>query len=269
MKLSVITINYNNIEGLQKTIPSVLAQKFKDFEYLVIDGGSTDGSAAYIEENAARMAYWVSEKDSGVYNAMNKGIKQSKGEYLLFLNSGDYILDENSLQILEKYECKEDIIYWNLKNNITGQSIIYPDELRFSFFLKATINHQSAIIKRQLFDRFGLYNESFKLVSDWEFFIKTIFLGCVSTKHLNEFIIQYDFRDGLSSRIENSALLTSERNTVLQQHFKGFLNDYEEAEIYQDRFTDYKTKSIVLNTKIVKSLRAARKILKSGFKSKT
>ena len=89
MKLSVITINYNNAEGLAKTMDSVFRQRFSDFEYIVIDGGSTDGSKDLIVNNQDKIAYWCSEKDSGIYNAMNKGIREASGEYLLFLNSGD------------------------------------------------------------------------------------------------------------------------------------------------------------------------------------
>lgn len=85
MKLSVITINYNNAEGLAKTMDSVFRQRFSDFEYIVIDGGSTDGSKDLIVNNQDKIAYWCSEKDSGIYNAMNKGIREASGEYLLFI----------------------------------------------------------------------------------------------------------------------------------------------------------------------------------------
>ena len=89
MKLSIITINYNNREGLKKTINSVINQTFRDFEYILIDGGSEDGSKEIILQHEAQFSYWRSEKDHGIYNAMNKGILAAKGDYLLFLNSGD------------------------------------------------------------------------------------------------------------------------------------------------------------------------------------
>src|SRR5258705_4030466 len=90
-RLSIITINYNNLTGLQKTMESVFTQSFADYEYIIIDGCSTDGSKEYIEHYGSRLAYRVSEKDKGVYDAMNKGIVRAKGEYLLMLNSGDYL----------------------------------------------------------------------------------------------------------------------------------------------------------------------------------
>ena len=98
MKLSIITINYNNLAGLQKTIESVVSQTFRDFEWIVIDGGSVDGSRELIERYANSFSYWVSEPDKGIYNAMNKGIVVAKGDYLLFLNSGDWLCDEMALE---------------------------------------------------------------------------------------------------------------------------------------------------------------------------
>jgi len=84
MKLSIITVNLNNAAGLQKTIESVITQTFTDYEYIIIDGGSTDGSVDVIKQHADKITYWVSEPDKGIYNAMNKGILQAKGEYCLF-----------------------------------------------------------------------------------------------------------------------------------------------------------------------------------------
>lgn len=95
MKLSIITINYNNREGLRKTIESVVAQTTREFEYIVIDGGSTDGSVDVIKEFSDYIDYWVSEPDKGIYNAMNKGVKVAHGDYCQFLNSGDWLYDSN------------------------------------------------------------------------------------------------------------------------------------------------------------------------------
>lgn len=97
MKLSIITINLNNLEGLKKTFESVFNQTFTDYEWIVIDGGSTDGSREFIEAHQDSFSYWSSEPDRGIYNAMNKGILQANGEYLSFLNSGDYYADSETL----------------------------------------------------------------------------------------------------------------------------------------------------------------------------
>ena len=112
MKLSIITVNLNNRDGLQKTIDSVICQTFRDFEWIVIDGGSTDGSKELIEQYADHFAYWVSEPDKGIYNAMNKGIKVAKGEYLQFLNSGDSLWNETTLQgVVPFFSGTTDIFY--------------------------------------------------------------------------------------------------------------------------------------------------------------
>ncbi len=105
-KVSVITINYNNAQGLQKTIDSVISQTFKDYEFIIIDGGSTDESVDIIRKNSGKISYWVSEKDGGIYNAQNKGAKKASGEYCLFLNSGDFLMDSQTLEKVFKNNAK-------------------------------------------------------------------------------------------------------------------------------------------------------------------
>ena len=100
--ISIITVNFNDKIGLERTLESVFSQNFRNFEYLVIDGGSNDGSKDLLEKNSEKINYWVSEPDKGIYNAMNKGISFAKGEYLIFLNSGDHLKNENSLEIAQK-----------------------------------------------------------------------------------------------------------------------------------------------------------------------
>ena len=111
MKYSIITINYNNKDGLEKTILSVINQTCQDFEYIIIDGGSTDGSVDVIKKYADRIDYWVSEPDKGIYNAMNKGIIKAKGEYLNFMNSGDCFYDNEVLSnVYQNGMCSEMIV---------------------------------------------------------------------------------------------------------------------------------------------------------------
>ena len=110
LNLSIITVNLNNLTGLQKTMQSVFEQTFTNYEYIIIDGGSTDGSKEWIAQHADKLAYWVSEKDGGVFNAQNKGIVKSKGEYLLFLNSGDYFYTVEAIGALIQNSNNIDII---------------------------------------------------------------------------------------------------------------------------------------------------------------
>ena len=110
MKFSIITVNYNNKEGLRNTIESVIHQTYRDFEYIVIDGGSTDGSVDILKKYDQQINYWVSEKDSGIYNAMNKGISKAHGEYLNFMNSGDCFYALDNLERVAKYQYETDFI---------------------------------------------------------------------------------------------------------------------------------------------------------------
>ena len=121
-KISIITINYNNLEGLKRTMESVVNQTWREFEYIVIDGGSTDRSAAYIASQSENIDYWVSEPDNGIYNAMNKGIAKATGEYLLFLNSGDSFYDANVLQNVSNF-------FNNDLSIIYGNSVYFKDDL--------------------------------------------------------------------------------------------------------------------------------------------
>ncbi|MCC9137343.1 glycosyltransferase family 2 protein [Pontibacter silvestris] len=207
MKISIITINYNNAVGLRQTIECVITQSFKDFEYIVIDGGSSDGSVELIKEFEENIDYWSSEKDNGVYHAMNKGILKATGAYLMFLNSGDKFSDEKSLEYCAKYIEKvpeRDIYYGDMyainHNHVNIPNNSYwkhPKELDLIFLKKDTINHQSALISSKLFLEFGLYPESNKLASDYWLWIKSLINDKVF-EHIEYPIIIYDF-NGMSA----------------------------------------------------------------------
>jgi glycosyltransferase involved in cell wall biosynthesis len=228
VKLSIITINYNNCKGLQKSIESVLAQRFTDYEYIIVDGGSVDGSKEYIEEQGDKLAWWISEKDNGVYNAMNKGVVRSKGEYLLFLNSGDYLCDEFVLSKLFSRPILHDIIYgnilWDVKGNLNEGK--FPDLLTFEFFTKHSLPHQSSLIKKVLFSNIGLYDENYSIISDWVFFILAIYKYNCSYIHV-ELPISVCNRDGISCDPANWNTIVSDRAKVIQTHFSSFACEYE------------------------------------------
>ena len=261
-KLSIITINLNNAAGLQKTMESVFAQTFTDYEYIIIDGGSTDGSKELIENNANKFVYWASEKDNGVYNAMNKGIEKAKGEYLLFLNSGDYFISNDVLDIAFKFNFTESIVYSDVRNNVSGKTIRFPEKLNFSFFYEATINHQSTFLKKELFEKYGLYNETYQIVSDWEFFVKCIYLYNESIRHLDLTLIEFDYSNGLSTSEKTRQILNKERNDVFQKYFPGFIYDYAEKERLRKIYTDRMETSIHLNKNLVLWIRKVRKSLR-------
>ncbi|KQT15252.1 glycosyl transferase [Chryseobacterium sp. Leaf404] len=227
MKLTIITINFNNKEGLIKTFDSVKNQTFKDFEYIVIDGGSTDGSKELTEKNTS-IDYWVSEQDSGVYNAMNKGIRKAAGEYIIFMNSGDFFFDDTVLERAAAHFASGidilygDSVYFNKDGYHRVESP--PKKITFSFMYSGGINHQAAFIKKQLFKDYFYYNESYKICADWEFFIVAICLYNASYKHLEETVCYYDF-SGISANPENLSVYFKEREITLNKYFSAFLED--------------------------------------------
>ena len=174
---SIITINYNNRAGLEKTFNTVFSQTLTDFEYIIIDGGSTDGSLDLITRYSNKFTYWVSEQDKGIYDAINKGINAASGDYLMFLNSGDYLLSEDILEYAKAIVCKEpfDIYYGNVimeKANKEKYIQRYPAELSLNFWQRRTINHQACFIKSSLFTDLGLYDAQYSLAADYAFFLK-------------------------------------------------------------------------------------------------
>jgi glycosyltransferase involved in cell wall biosynthesis len=225
-KLSIITINYNNLEGLKKTIESVSSQTCKEFEYLIIDGGSTDGSVAYIESKSDAIDYWISEPDKGIYHAMNKGIELATGEYILFINSGDHLFSNKVVKSVEQYLKSYDVVYFNLQiisedNRVKIHSL--PDKLKFSDFFIDSWPHPSTFTKRELFYKVGLYDEDLKIFSDWKFMILALFKYQCSYLKVDEILSTF-YLGGISSQTD----LFGERNQVLKEFFNGYVLDYEE-----------------------------------------
>ncbi len=227
VKLTIITINYNNKQGLIKTFESISKQSWSDFEYIVIDGGSTDGSKELIEYNP-QINYWISEKDSGVYNAMNKGIKRATGDYIIFMNSGDFFYDDSVLEKVKKqFDTDIDILYGDsvFFNDKGYKKVIKsPENLTFGFFYDGDLNHQAVFIKRSLFEDHFYYNEEYKICADWEFFIVVVCLYRASYKHLHEKICYYDF-SGISANPESKPIYSKEREMTIDKYFPAFRED--------------------------------------------
>ena len=213
MKYSIITINYNNKDGLKKTIDSVVNQSYRDFEYIVIDGGSTDGSVEIIKEYADRIDYWVSEPDKGIYNAMNKGILQAHGEYLNFMNSGDCFYNNQTLKEVSQVSSVDVIMGKALtsSNAILGP---YNPVTLYSLCMYG-FNHQATFYKKEFCKKY-MYDESLKYISDLKFTIQCLILDNCSYKILDEFIAIYDLT-GISSC--NPRERNKEREIVLKQLF--------------------------------------------------
>ncbi len=237
MRLSIITINYNDADGLRRTIQSVNAQSSKEFEHIIVDGNSTDGSVDVIRqmEDVSVNRRWISEPDSGIYNAMNKGIRMAKGDYIQILNSADELavsdVTERMLAALER-EGFPSILYGNMVKVFPDGSRVCDkcfagQEITFMGFYTGTLNHNPTYIRRSLFDTYGFYDENLKIVSDWKWYMQAIILGEEKPVYADMDVTLFDMT-GVSENPANKAVLQAERDRVLAEYFPAtVLADYE------------------------------------------
>lgn len=218
-RLSVITINRNDASGLEITLNSIFKQTFRDFESIVIDGASTDHSVKIINKFRKQIKKSVSEPDTGIYNAMNKGTKYARGEYCLYLNSGDYLASNDVLEKVFLLDPHEGIVYFDLLIDYGDHTVLgkMPEKIDYEIFVRRQIWHQS-LIKRKLFDQYGLYDETFRLLGDYDFFLRTIVVHNVSRRYIPLTIAVFNTR-GVGSRPENRRLAQSERRRSQRKYF--------------------------------------------------
>ncbi|MDX1718751.1 MAG: glycosyltransferase family 2 protein [Salegentibacter mishustinae] len=243
--ISIITVNLNNLEGLKKTMTSVFEQTWQEFEYIVIDGGSTDGSKEYIEQHTDKLNYWVSEQDKGIYNAMNKGILKAEGEYLLFLNSGDWLFDKKVLKIVQENIKNVDVLYGNmvkiyadgrehLDKGVNGRTI------SLKTFIEGTLNHSASFINHRLFSKYGLYDEGLYIVSDWKFFLISLGLNESEVIYV-DFPVSYFDMNGISNK--NLKLRNEERELVINDVVAlPVFSDYLKLKQLEEKITSHRYK---------------------------
>lgn len=214
MKVTIITIGYNNLSGLKRTVPSVLSQTYTDYEYIVIDGGSTDGSKEFLQK-FPRIDYWVSEPDKGIYNAMNKGIRAAHGEYCIFINSGDTFFSSQVLEnVIDKLQGAD--FYTGAVtfiNETKTSATLPPKKLTFDFLLTESLAHP-ATFNKTAWLKAHPYNEDLKIVSDWELYIRASLSNC-TYEPLTGDMISIFYCDGIS--IHQQHLLEEERKKILRQ----------------------------------------------------
>lgn len=217
MKVSIITVNLNNKDGLERTINSVINQTYRDFEYLIIDGGSTDGSFRLIESIADKLSYWCSEHDNGIYNAMNKGMLKASGEYICFMNSGDCLASNTILEDIFSQKQTADILYgnvWRAKNGEKISQRIFPNLITAEQMFRGGITHQAIFSRRQLHVEHP-YNENLKMIADWDFLVHRLIDGC-SFKHVGLDVCLFD--------ITGYSCSTRSPNDIHEQQFIEILN---------------------------------------------
>ena len=272
MKLSIITITYNNAEGLRRTIQSVQSQTFRDFEHIIVDGRSTDGSVEVIREYADNEAIgpegykatrqekngkaddtlpnrpiasspnrheicWISEKDRGVYDAQNKGIRLAHGEYCYFLNAGDTFCNEHVLELIFKP------LTFNLSPLTSTPDILYGNEIivdgngqrvgiargvenpSFVDLYNSCMKHQASFIRRSLFDKYGMYDADMRICSDFDWFFRVIAFHDDVTLQYKDVDIAYFENTGVS--YHSPELCARERQQILDRYMtKRMQRDY-------------------------------------------
>jgi glycosyltransferase involved in cell wall biosynthesis len=220
--ISVVTINLNNRAGLQRTLRSLENQTWCDFESIIIDGGSTDGSTDLIREFLMRkklnISYWVSERDRGLYHAQNKGIKLARGRYLLFLNSGDHLYSPHTLGKLQPEAWTKDLVYGNiiLKRGWRSFKSDMPNLITIEHLYYSTLMHPATFIRRDLFRKVGYYREDFKICSDYYFFVKAILRNKTSLEYRPD-VISVFYANGVSSDPRFKDIQARERLQTLRE----------------------------------------------------
>lgn len=231
---SIITINYNNHKGLEKTIHSVIGQTNISYEFIIIDGGSTGGFIELVKKHEEKISLWVSEKDKGIYDAQNKGINKAKGEHLIFMNSGDCFTDKDVLSKAAGFinsHPGHSLYYGNtnlIEEDGTKRFLAPPQVLDINFFYLATLNHQSCFIHRSLFTKYGSYNLQYKIGADYDFFFKVFLKEPKTYCYMNEVICDYE-NYGTSANTKFFDLIVNERQLIQ----KDLLNEDQLSDLFR------------------------------------
>lgn len=230
-KISVITISYNNKAGLEKTFESVTSQDFKDFEHIIIDGGSKDGSKEFLEKHTDQISYWISEPDKGIYDALNKGIAKAKGIFTVFINSGDSLYEKDVLSKLAVIDESYDVVSGDVNLVLpNGKNQVKKHEkCSLKFLLTNTPHHQGSRIRTELL-KMNLYRLDYKIISDWAWFFDR-YLENKKFLQLDEITSNFTL-DGISSL--QPELLKNERQDFLNKNHPDFALINEEL----NRLTD-------------------------------
>lgn len=252
MKLSIITINYNNAEGLKKTLDSVAAQTCTSFEHIIVDGASTDGSVKVIREyeNQLHITHstinilWSSEKDNGIYDAMNRGIRKAKGEYTLMLNSGDYLVDECVIERIMPKLDGTDIVQGNNIEECSGKTYrnrgYGKSDIDFFDVMKGHFLHQSSFCRRDLFERYGYFDESYKMSGDTKFFMICLGRNDATFKYVDIDVANYDMsgisaeKKGPWAKCHQEELVRIRKEVFSDRMFNFMLKNDKKIRLYNE-----------------------------------
>ena len=226
---SIITVCYNEAAHIRETLDSIVRQTCKDYELIVVDGGSTDGTKDILEQYASHFAWWCSEPDKGIYNGMNKGVAHATGEYVIFMNGGDKFYSGDVLTAITPY-LTADIVEGQALRMDNHVRLHQHDEDILRHLLVDGISHQSAFIRRFLLQKYP-YDEQYKIVADWKFWLQTLLRDNCSYKQVEIPVADVDMT-GLT--YNQFAKNLKERDEVLAEFhtdeilapLSGILRDY-------------------------------------------
>lgn len=211
MKISVVTVCYNAAGVLEETMLSVLNQTYKDIEYIIVDGGSTDGTVDIIKKYADRIAYWVSEPDKGIYDAMNKGTKLATGNFLIFLGAGDLFYTTNVIKnVVEQIKNPNVAYYGNVIFKGVGKK--YLGKFNKIKWATTNISHQAIFYPKQVY-RIYVYNTIYRVYADYAYNLNLL-KEKVKFVYIDEVITLYDMT-GFSANNRDEAFQKDFRNLLL------------------------------------------------------
>lgn len=237
--ITIVTVSFNAVHGIEKTILSVVNQTYENIEYIIIDGGSTDGTVDVIKKYADHITYWVSEPDKGIYDAMNKGIEKATGEWINFMNAGDIFLESQTLSNFVSYlDGSISILRGNIirvYNRFKVKSYGVTNQMPSIIdMIHNTFHHQACLIRRSLFDEIGFYDTNYYLCADWKFFFDSVVLHHVKSRYVNISVALF-VMDGTSS--SNVKKCIDEHKRYLRKVYGEELYlMFEELSLYRKSF---------------------------------
>ena len=229
-KISVITVCFNASKLLPKTIQSVVDQTYANIEYIIIDGASNDNTKEIVYNHAPDVSLFLSEPDNGLYYAMNKAILKAKGEFIIFLNAGDYFVSKDVLDFLiSKIKNKPAEIFYGkiIWNSCIDKNIISSEHnyLKKNWhLLKDNFPHPATIYRRCVFDKIGLFDTRYSIMADYELNLRALIKFKLTFEYLS-FITTVFFTDGISNSHYTTILRENENKKIREQYFDlTFLN---------------------------------------------
>lgn len=221
MRISIITVVYNAVATIEKTIVNVLNQKYSDLEYIVIDGDSTDGTLAVINRYHEKISHVISEHDNGIYDAMNKGVNLATGDIIAFLNSGDWYEDNSLIKVADYFSDKNSEILIGVANIVEDGKIIdlrnnYPEQIEY----KMPCCHQAVFVRKDVFNKIGAFDNNYTISADFEWLLRA-YRAKIEIQWTKDILVNYD-ANGISTCMELKSI--AEARKIALKYTEGYKN---------------------------------------------